>query len=176
MRPISRFLALFVAVIALVTASAPAYVFTFTRQGPDTWDSHPWSTPDAPDTTQFGGFDGIVGIGDVQILDPGGTLSDVMRFDNDLQYEVGFFWLYSKDGAGLPPPWLATVTLQMDWLPDGHFGVLYTPEPGQPGNLQYHLPHAITYEFICDVPEPATAMLLVLGALAALRRSRSGSR
>jgi hypothetical protein len=121
--------------------------------------------------------------GDVVLLEPDaptGTISDLLRFDGNGVY---FFSELepnetNPDMADVPiiPPAINPVVL-MEVGSEGNNGVLYIPGPGQPGyDLSGVLP-GIRYDIISDIPEPASATLLLAGVglwlLNAARRNKS---
>jgi len=109
--------------------------------------------------------------GDLVVMESGTTtISDVVRF-------VGAqFAVYSdnSDGSdsladiGIPELLSNVVYVDEVGLENGMNGVVYTPTAGQPG---WNTTNAVTYNFISDIPEPATMCLLGLGAFA-LQRSK----
>ena len=66
--------------------------------------------------------------------------------------------------TGAPPNPLFPNQVHLVEVPNegGVEAVLYTPGPGQPG-FDPSLPPGSTYNFISDVPEPASATLLLAG-------------
>jgi hypothetical protein len=119
--------------------------------------------------------------GDLQVTEPDGTLSDVLRFISDATINASRVYVYSdmettdiaKDLAdvGLPQPWQNVFVTEERGLEGGLNGVTYLPTPNQPGYFTAAGAAPITYEFISDVPEPATICLLGLGCLL-LRRKK----
>jgi hypothetical protein len=76
------------------------------------------------------------------------------------------------DVAQLPPLIASFPTLFLQEVgPEGNNGAFYTPNPGDPG----YDPTVglLAYNFISDVPEPATMALLGLGVPLVLRRRRA---
>jgi len=108
--------------------------------------------------------------GDVVLLEPqapAGTISDLLRFDGDGVY---FFSDLepnetNPDKADVPViPQAINPVVLYEVGPEGDNGALYIPGPGQPGyDLSGILP-GIGYNIISDVPEPASATLLLAGA------------
>jgi hypothetical protein len=113
--------------------------------------------------------------GDLQVTEPDGTLSDVLRFISDATINASRVYVYSeieatdpaKDLAdvGLPNPWQNVVTMSEQGLEGGINGVTYLPTPNQPGSFTTPGVAPITYNFTSDVPEPATMALLGLGLM-----------
>ena len=112
--------------------------------------------------------------GDVLLLDPETSqLSDVLRFGGN------HLWFFSDVGdadmadVGLPP---AIEPNNIGPFPEtgvegGFRDFVWAPVPGslQPGDPGF----AVTYQFISDIPEPSTLMLVGLsltGLLAVIRR------
>jgi len=107
--------------------------------------------------------------GDVIIKENSDLTSDILRFDP--LFQLGGIFFYSDIEPGDPNPALADTGLINAFntnvliLPEigveGDNGILYTPTAGQPGFVPGF---NVTYTVVSDeVPEPATAGLLVLG-------------
>lgn len=105
--------------------------------------------------------------GDVLLFEPSaaGTnnqFSDLLRFDGH-----GHMFFFSEtetteppnpaDVAAIPPP-ISPLTFT-EVGPEGSNGIIYTPPAGGPG----FDPSGPTYHIISDVPEPASAALLLTG-------------
>ena len=107
--------------------------------------------------------------GDVVLLEPGapsGPPSDLLRFDG----QGGVYFFSDLDG---PPFDLADVPVMPQPInpvfinevgPEGNNGAFYTPLAGQPGFDTTGLLPNVSYNIISDVPEPASATLLLAGA------------
>lgn len=121
-------------------------------------------------------------IGDVRILDPDGSLSDLIRFST---IGNGSLFFYSELGGGdLADVGLPTglntnvITLTEGSLGGGLWGVDYTPVAGQAGFVA-GAGGAVTYRFVSstELPEPGslalTALALLLCSVGA-RRQRGG--
>lgn len=115
--------------------------------------------------------------GDVLVTEPGsaGLLSDLLRFDPNVL--GGGIFVYSDIGTdaladiGFPTSFnINNITLP-EVGPECCNGLVYTPGAGQPGEVPGF---AVTYTFISDTPEPATALLLAapLVVLALRRRKK----
>jgi hypothetical protein len=106
--------------------------------------------------------------GDVVLLEPQaptGTISDLLRFDGT----GGVYFFSDEDG---PPIDLADVPVIPQTInpvvinevgPEGNNGAFYTPAPGQPGFDTSGVLPGVAYNIISDVPEPASATLLLAG-------------
>jgi hypothetical protein len=126
--------------------------------------------------------------GDLVVMEPIATaqvISDVLRFVNfyipgEIPILQNRVYVYSDKEPEELNPDLADVGIPRElqsnnwsWeevgLEDGSNGALYTP----PNNdWAGWMDGGVTYNFISDVPEPATIALLGLGALSLLRRKR----
>jgi hypothetical protein len=115
--------------------------------------------------------------GDVILEEPIGNLSDVVRFNPD--GTIVFYSDNSEGGAAAPdeladvgfPTQFWTNSIYMPEIgPEGNNGASYSPGPGMPG-FSDQMP--LNYQFISDVPEPATLVLLGLGGLATLIRRKA---
>jgi hypothetical protein len=119
--------------------------------------------------------------GDLQVIEPDGTLSDVLRFITYPTINASRVYVYSdieatdivKDLAdvGLPNPWHNVVLTQETGLEGGLNGVIWEPTPNDPGASPAGAA-PVTYGFISDVPEPATMCLLAIGSFALLGRKQ----
>jgi hypothetical protein len=114
--------------------------------------------------------------GDVIIME-GSVLSDVLRFDS--QTQGGGVFVYSdtdlpRDMAdiGFPTAFLTNTLTVQEVGPEGNNGITYVPTAGQPGFVSGVPTTVVTYQFTSDVPEPATGILLLGGAILLLRRHR----
>jgi hypothetical protein len=135
--------------------------------------------------------------GDVLLTEPGGGLSDVVRFnllvdgaaDDGIGSSTLVFYSDNADGkdaladTGFPSAPYPNLVLIPELGPEGDNGAFYTPGPGQPGFPSLTVPVgvdppqlelSVTYHFISDVsvPEPATLLLLTSGlvGISLLRR------
>jgi hypothetical protein len=119
---------------------------------------------------------GLIG-GDVA-LDEVGSVSDLLRFDPNVNGGTLFFYSdidLVKDGiadVGLPGAFNRNfVSLNEVALPGGGFGAIYTPNANQPGFVT-GAAVPVSYTFISDaaVPEPATFLLMLPAAAFFIRR------
>jgi hypothetical protein len=127
-------------------------------------------------------FSGIAGLrytlpfagsrGDVVMLEPGPApqqFTDIIRFDGN----GSMFFFSERETSDLPPfdpadvsqfPGLIagfpTIFIQ-EIGPEGNNGAFYVPNPGDPG-FEPTVGN-VAYNFISDVPEPTSGMLLLLG-------------
>jgi hypothetical protein len=115
--------------------------------------------------------------GDVVLTEPQaptGTISDLLRFDGQ-----GGVYFFSDLEPGEPNPDKADVPVIPQPMPnpinnpvfitevgpEGNNGVLYIPQPGQPGFDTSGILPGIQYNIISDaVPEPTAATFLLAGA------------
>ena len=125
----------------------------------------------------------LVVVGDLILQEPGGGISDVIRFNLDVTLGPTLVF-YSELGGGaladtgFPTAFHTnTVTETETVLAGGATGFLYTPTSNQPGFIPGA---AVTYNIISDaatIPEPGTLSLLLLGTLTTsagfLRRRRA---
>jgi hypothetical protein len=179
-------------VMALITAPTFGQTITFDENGNGTIDGRSLDysigpsgvdpVPPGPIPTLFYYLPFPVIAGDLQVFEPAGStgnISDILRFISDPFTNTSHVYVYSdiettdvsKDLAdvGLPGAWDAIVVQVPEvGLEGGVNGAIYMPTPNQPGGLPTGAP--ITYNFISDVPEPATICLLAIGGLALLRR------
>ncbi|MGD0579223.1 MAG: PEP-CTERM sorting domain-containing protein [Bryobacteraceae bacterium] len=126
---------------------------------------------------------GLVG-GDVVILEPGSAtaavVSDLLRFDPNVQGGGVFVYSDIDEGAtdladiGFPGGYNTNLVTITEVGPEGSNGVSYTPTAGQPGFVG-DASAPVEYDFISDVPEPTTGILLLapLAALLLHRRKRT---
>ena len=140
-------------------------------------------TPPGPIPTLFYTLPFNVVFGDVQIIEPDGTVSDVLRFTNIPGTTFTGVYVYSDSDPLTPGTDLADTHLPLPWtggpvvvMPEagtesGWNGVSYTPGFNDPGATSAAI-GPITYEFTSDVPEPATMCLLGLGTLSLVRRKK----
>jgi hypothetical protein len=121
--------------------------------------------------------------GDVLLLEPQpstGTQSDLLRFDG----QGGVYFFSDQEPGGtpdkadvpaIPQPFNPVVINEVGT--EANNGAFYTPGPGQPGYDTSGVLPGIQYNIISDVPEPASATLLLAGAglwlFNAARRRRS---
>ncbi len=123
--------------------------------------------------------------GDVLLVEPGGGLSDVIRFNNSF-FDSGVdiaaldgspftlvFYSDSFDGfdaladALTLPATLLNIVAEVG--PEGNNGAFYTPVEGQPGYVEEDGGLTgivgVTYHFVSDgtIPEPSSTALLALG-------------
>jgi hypothetical protein len=114
--------------------------------------------------------------GVLAVMEPDGSISDILNFSD------GLVFVYSeaepglpendKADTGIPSYLLPLISLRIDEVGlEGINGATYTPTPGQPGYWQ-GANEPVTYVFISDIPEPATMVLLGLGALSLIRRKK----
>ena len=113
--------------------------------------------------------------GDLIILEPGGGISDIIRF-NPSQIGAGggagtlVFYSDNVDGiedladTGFPGSLYANNFTVFEVGPEnGTNGFLYTPVAGQPGFVT-GAGGPVTYDIISDTPEPASLGLMLAGA------------
>jgi hypothetical protein len=118
--------------------------------------------------------------GILAIMEPGGTSepSDVLGFANENSSRLYVFseaetdpWGQDLADKGLPsdypPEWTIIQTVEVG-LENGGNGVTYIPGMNEPGFIE----GGVTYNFISDIPEPATICMLGLGALSLIRRKK----
>jgi hypothetical protein len=114
--------------------------------------------------------DQFFGHGEVKIFEDESKtiLSDYLLFGSN-QIVSGFVYVYSAI-EGIPlvsPSYENTVELIEEKTVDGWCGVHYTPGVSDPG---YFFGNGVTYIFTSNVPEPATLLLLVFGAVMLRRK------
>jgi len=114
--------------------------------------------------------------GDVQVLEPGGSVSDVLRFDPTVG--GGGVFVYSDNteidalaDVGLPTALSPNFVNADEAGPECCNGIVYSPSPGQPGFVA-GAGGPVTYVFISDTPEPSSIVLIVTGGAALLLRKR----
>jgi hypothetical protein len=126
--------------------------------------------------------------GDVLLREPGGGLSDLIRF-NPVETcaadgSIGCLVFYSdnSDGQdrladiGIPDEFNLNQVVLDEVGPEGHNGAVYTPTAGQPGFVA-GADGPVTYTFFSDgtfvTPEPASLGMLLAGLFGlSLARSR----
>jgi hypothetical protein len=147
-------------------------------------DPGPGGAPQAL-TYDLGTSTGLIATGDVLLMDPDGTIGDVIRFNDSGQQGVSaitlVFYSDNSDGsdaladvASSPSAFYTNMVTINEIGPDKMNGAVYTPTTGQPGAVT--VPgFTISYHFVSDVPEPGSAALLVsmgVSGAALLRRKR----
>jgi hypothetical protein len=172
----------------LVAGMASAQIISFDENGNGTIDGRPLDygigdsgVDPVPTPTLFYYLPFPVVQGDLQIFEPDGTISDVLRFTNTPGANFGRVYVYSDNtdidvgkadlaDVGIPQPWTGgiVVTMPEAGSENGWNGVIWQPTPNQPGGLTATAP--ITYNFTSDVPEPVTLALLGLGGLLLRKR------
>jgi hypothetical protein len=120
--------------------------------------------------------------GDVLLVEPGGDISDLIRFDGT---DRVFFFSELEPGELNPDladviqiPEAINPVILSEIGPEWNNGALYAPAPGMPGFDPSETLLGVQYVFISDVPEPGSLSLLLcgvglLGFTAAQRRIRS---
>ena len=144
-------------------------------------------TPPGPIPTLFYQLPFKVVSGDWQIIEPDGTVSDVLRFIDTPGTTFSSVYVYSDADPLSPGTDLADTHLPLPWtggpvltLPEagaenGWNGVIWTPGFNDPGATSAAI-GPVTYYFTSDVPEPATIGLLALGSFALGRKRKNSVR
>jgi len=120
--------------------------------------------------------------GDLYLIEPNvtpTTYSDLVRFENDPLTGGGVAYFFSDPAdetpsppadVGVPQPNAATINpiFLVEVGTEGNDGLLYNPNPGDPGSSPAGSVPA-TYNIISDsVPEPSTLVLLSMSAIGLL--------
>ncbi len=177
-------------VCVLTAAASQGMVLSLDENGNSLFNGNslPWGigasgvdpTPPGPIYTLFYNLPFKVVPGDVQIFEPDGTVSDVLRFIDTPGTTFSSIYVYSdRDPTApdfdladsmIPLPWASAIVIPMpeSGSEGGWNGVSWTPGFNDPGATSA----PITYEFTSDVPEPTTICLLGLGALSLIRRKK----
>jgi hypothetical protein len=187
MRSLQKILVMivFVGLVSLVVGNAmavcvPSYNIVFDENGNGTLNGQPlpWNvgpgpfgTNQGPDTLYYS-FPFNVAEGQYNILEPGTSdISDVLRFvnvnqgglDNSRVYVYSDIGDSDKADVGLPGDWSTSIVTLQEVGPEDNNGVTFTATsntPGAPGFTGF-----ANYQFISDVPEPSTLVLLGIGVI-----------
>jgi hypothetical protein len=184
------FIAVALGIMAIPTTSAVAQALPlvfFDENGTGGGTFGPLPTGIAPDplstgppaVTLFYAVPYPLVTGDLQLTEPGTGISDLVRFENQGNSGLIYFYSDNLDGGtdaadvGLPTLLNAFPTVIAETGPETNNGALYIPSPGGPG-FPLAGPPNVQYNIISDVPEPGSVWLVGLGSslLVVLRRRR----
>jgi hypothetical protein len=165
------------------TASIPGTVFTL--QATQSQDPGPGGLSGALTYSFSSPLAGVpIVVGDVILSEPGASMSDLIRFNQQNPNSVGTLVFYSDKpevdalaDIGFPTANYTNVITMAETGTEGVNGLTYTPTSGQPG---FVTGEAVTYMIQSDVPEPASIIMggtsLTMGVVYFWIRRRRGAR